>query len=124
MYESMAKDLAPLSLSFVAIAIFIVLATSVDPAATGDDLEVPVADAGGDRYVVMGDTVGFDGSGSSDDVGVVSWKWSLQYAGAPVSFGGEFALFTFERAGLYEVTLTVWDAAGNSDTDSFWVSVA
>lgn len=122
MYESMSRDLAPLSLSFLAIVIFIVLATSVDPVATDDSVS-PVADAGADRTVPAGQTVAFDGSGSSDDVGVVRWEWSLSYAGSPLRFGGEYARFTFERAGLYQVTLTVYDAAGNYDTDMFWVSV-
>ena len=123
MYESMSRDLAPLSLSFVAIVIFIVLATSVDPVASGDDMEAPVADAGHDRTVTLGSTVGLDGSASTDDVGIVSWQWSLNYAGSQLQFGGEFALFTFERAGMYQVTLTVHDATGNSDEDTFWVSV-
>lgn len=123
MYESMSRDLAPLSLSFLAIVIFIILATSVDPVASGDDMEAPVADAGHDRTVALGSTAGLDGSASTDDVGIVSWQWSLNYAGSPLKFGGEFALFTFERGGMYQVTLTVYDAAGNSDEDSFWVSV-
>lgn len=123
MYESMSRDLAPLSLSFLAIVIFIVLASSVDPVASGEDTEAPVADAGPDRTVTLDSTVGLDGSASTDDVGIVNWQWSLNYAGSPLKFGGEFALFTFERAGMYQVTLTVYDAAGNSDTDTLWVSV-
>ena len=122
MYESMSRDLAPLSLSFVAIVIFIVLAASVDPLG-GDDTEAPIADAGPDRTVALGQTVPFDGSDSSDDVGIVEWEWSLTYAGQSLRFGGEYALFTFERAGRYQVTLTVYDAAGNMDIDAFWVSV-
>jgi len=124
MYESMSRDLAPLTLSIVAIVIFVVMASLMDPAASGEDLEAPVADAGSDRTAALGQTVAFDGSGSSDDVGIVGWEWSLRYAGSDLSFGGEYALFTFERAGIYQVTLTVRDGAGNSDTDTFWVSVA
>jgi PKD repeat protein len=122
MYESMSRDLAPLALSFVAIVIFVILFMAADPMAS-DDTEPPVADAGADRTVSLGQTVAFDGSRSSDDVGIVSWEWSLSYAGSNLRFGGETALFTFERAGLYQVTLTVTDAAGNSDTDLFWISV-
>lgn len=123
MYESMSRDLAPLTLSFVAIVIFIVMAGWMDPGSGGEDVQAPVADAGADRTVVLGQTVAFDGSGSTDDVDIVSWEWSLRYAGSDLSFGGEYALFTFERAGMYQVTLTVHDGAGNSDTDAFWISV-
>ncbi len=122
MYESMSRDLAPLSLSFVAIVIFVVLFTAADPMGS-DDSVPPVADAGADRTVALGQTVAFDGSGSYDDVGIVEWEWSLSYAGSHLRFGGEYAIFTFERAGMYQVTLTVYDGAGNSDSDTFWVSV-
>ena len=118
----MSRDLAPLSLSFIAIAIFVILATSVDPVATNDMVD-PVADAGQDRTVSMGQTATLDGSRSSDDVGIVKWEWSFSYTGSPLRFGGETALFTFERAGMYQVTLTVYDAVGNVDTDTLWVSV-
>ena len=124
MYESMSRDLAPLTLSFAAIVIFIVLAGWMDAGSGGEDVQAPVADAGADRTVGLGQTVAFDGSRSSDDVGIVDWEWSLRYAGSDLSFGGEYALFTFDRVGMYQVTLTVRDGAGNSDTDTFWVSVA
>ena len=122
MYESMSRDLAPLSLSFIAIAIFIILATSVDPVAT-DDMASPEASAGQDRTVSLGQTATLDGSGSSDDVGIVKYEWSFSYAGSPLRFTGELARFTFERVGMYQVTLTVYDAVGNYDTDTIWVSV-
>jgi hypothetical protein len=122
MYESMSRDLAPLAGSLIAIVIFVVLFTAANPMAS-DDTEPPVADAGADRTVSLGQTVAFDGSDSYDDMGIVSWEWSLSYAGSNLRFGGETALFTFDRVGLYQVTLTVTDGAGNSDTDLFWVSV-
>lgn len=123
MYESMAKDLAPLSLSFVALAIFIVLATSVDPAATPEDVEVPLADAGPDLTVAAGSTVTLDGTRSSDDAGIATHRWSMEYAGSPLAFTGETALFTFEEPGVHVVTLTVTDVAGNTDSDTLWVTV-
>ncbi len=123
MYESMTRDLAPLSLSILAIVIvlFISFSAPADPTAT--DQEVPGVEAGPDRTVALGETVTFDGSLSTDNMGIVSWQWSIVYGGAPVSFGGEMALFTFEITGVYEVTLVVTDASGNSAEDTFRVTV-
>ena len=123
MYESMSRDLAPLSLSILAIVIvlFISFAAPADP--TEADQEAPGVEAGPDQTVALGETVTFDGSLSTDNVGIVSWQWSLAYGGGPVSFGGEMALFTFEMTGVYEVTLVVTDAAGNSAEDTFRVTV-
>ena len=51
---------------------------------------VPVADAGGDASVLVGETVVLDGSGSSDaDVPVqpLGYSWSL--SAVPGGFGGD-----------------------------------
>jgi len=123
MYESMSRDLAPLSLSILAIVIvlFISFSAPADPTETDD--EAPVVEAGADRTVALGETVTLDGSLSTDNMGIASYQWSLEYGGAPVTFGGEMALFTFDIAGVYEVTLGVTDAAGNSAEDTFRVTV-
>jgi len=123
MYESMTRDLAPLSLSILAIVIvlFISFSAPADPTETDD--EAPGVEAGPDQIVGLGDTVTLDGSLSTDNVGIVNWQWSLVYGGSPVAFGGEMALFTFEMTGMYQVSLVVTDAAGNSAEDTFWVSV-
>ena len=123
MYESMAKDLAPITGSIAAIAIVLLITFSApaDPAAS-DDI-APVAVACEDITVAAGETHTLDGSASTDNVGIVSWQWSLDHAGSPVSFRGETALFTFDVPGLYRVTLTVADAAGNTASDTVWVTV-
>ncbi len=122
MYESMARDLAPLSLSLAAIAIVLVISFSApaDPPAVAD--LAPVAIAGEDVTVNAGETLSLDGSASTDNVGVMSWQWSLDHLGTPVAFSGETALFTFELPGLYMITLTVSDAAGNTASDTVWVT--
>ncbi len=123
MYESMARDLAPLSLSLAAIAIVLVISFSAPADPTASDDIAPVAIAGKDVTVAAGETLTLDGSASTDDVGVVSWQWSLDHMGTPVAFSGETALFTFEFPGLYMVTLTVSDAAGNTASVTVWVTV-
>ena len=123
MYESMTRDLAPLSLSILAIVIVLFISFSAPADPTEADQEAPGVEAGPDQTVALGETVTFDGSLSTDNMGIVSWQWSLVYGGAPVSFGGEMALFTFEITGIYEVTLVVTDSAGNSAEDTFRVTV-
>ena len=86
------------------------------------DTVAPVADAGADAEVVVGATVTLDGSGSSDDVGVVNWTWTFTDGGPKILYG-EVALYAFNSPGQFMVTLSVEDAEGNSDTDLVSISV-
>ncbi len=87
-----------------------------------DDME-PEADAGVNIISSMDEPITFDGSGSSDNVGIVEWTWSFEYDGARVSLEGNTASFTFELPGLYNIILTTKDAAGNSAQDDFEVMI-
>jgi PKD repeat protein len=87
------------------------------------DTEDPVADADVDQTVMVGAVVTFDGSGSSDNVGVTSYTWTFDYDGAPETLTGVGPTFTFDIAGDYTVTLTVEDAAGNSAEDTVVITV-
>ena len=87
---------------------------------TAVDNEPPVADAGEDQTVNVGMTVTFDAGGSSDNVGIVSYEWDF---GDGTNGTGVIAYHTYTEPGTYVVTLTVWDAAGNSDTDSITITV-
>ncbi len=85
---------------------------------TGGDTEPPEAVADADETVISpGDTVSFDGSGSTDNVGVVNYTWSI----GGETYTGDTAEHTFEELGNYTVTLTVKDTAGNSDSDTLYV---
>ena len=86
------------------------------------DNGVPVADAGGNMTAVENVEITLDGSGSSDDVGIVSFTWEFD-DGGPVTLTGETAAYTFTAAGTYDVTLTVVDGAGHSSVDSMAVEV-
>ena len=85
------------------------------------DTEEPVADAGADREVSKGDTVTFNGSGSTDNVGVVNWTWTI---GGNTTLYDRIASHTFEVAGEFAVILNVSDMAGNWALDTVSINVA
>ena len=85
--------------------------------------EPPVADAGDDQTVSIGDEVTFDGSGSSDDSGIENYTWTFTYDGEEKELYGVSPEFTFDLAGTYTVTLTVEDADGETDTDTVAITV-
>ena len=84
----------------------------------------PVADAGDAQTVEAGDTVTFDGSGSSDSDGTVAtYAWTFTYDGGTETMSGVAPTFVFEAAGTYTVTLTVTDDDGATDTDTVTITV-
>ena len=84
------------------------------------DVTPPVADAGSEQKVMVGETVVFNGSGSTDNVGVVSFEWDF---GDETTGTGSIINHIYTEQGEYTVTLTVKDAAGNSATDSIIIHV-
>jgi len=82
----------------------------------------PVADAGADQDSEVGAAILLSGSGSTDDVGIARWEWSIT---GPQPFTADTEDFTIvpTRAGTYTATLRVWDAAGRSSTDSATLTV-
>ncbi len=87
-----------------------------------NDTERPVSDTGKNISADQGDNVVFNGTASRDNVGVVNYTWSFYDDGARTVFGPT-PDHTFLRAGSYEVTLMVTDAAGNRDEDIMTVTV-
>jgi len=99
-------------------------ATDTDTATyTVNDITAPVADAGPDQTVNSTDTVQFDGSLSTDNVGIVNYTWTFTYDSGPVQLWGATPTFVFVTPGVYDVTLTVTDAASNSDSDTVDITV-
>ncbi|WP_267641409.1 PKD domain-containing protein [Haloarchaeobius amylolyticus] len=83
------------------------------------DSGAPTAALGSDREAAAGETLAFDGSNSTDDTAIARYEWSVDGQ----TKTGESAAFTFEEAGEYEVSLTVTDLAGRTDTATATVTV-
>ncbi|MFP4524503.1 MAG: PKD domain-containing protein, partial [Candidatus Woesearchaeota archaeon] len=85
--------------------------------------EPPVADAGPDRTVETGETVGFDGGDSYDPDGgdITSYEWDF---GNGDTATGVQASAEYDDEGDYTVTLTVTDDEGDTDTDTADVTVS
>jgi hypothetical protein len=93
----------------------------VNVISSGTDWESPFANSGGDHNIQAGDTVNFDASMSSDDVGIVNYTWAINYQwygdGGNIFVTAMYGVspdFTFVAAGTYEVNMCVRDASGNT----------
>jgi PKD repeat protein len=82
----------------------------------------PVADAGDDFAVEMDLEFVLDGSGSSDDVGIVNYTWTFS-DGTPRTLYGVSPSCILTTPGDYEFTLTVFDGDAQSDQDGVIVHV-
>lgn len=78
---------------------------------------IPVADAGVDQTILVGQSITFDASKSTDVDGTIkSYAWSN-------GLNGITATKTYLSAGRYEVTLTVTDDRGASNSDVVVINV-
>jgi PKD repeat protein len=84
------------------------------------DTQAPVPRGGGDRTVDEGQPLFFDASASTDNVGVTSYAWNF---GDNSSATTATATHVYSSPGKYAASLTVKDAAGNSATSTFTVTV-
>jgi len=82
----------------------------------------PVADAGPDQTVQVGQTVYFDGSNSCDpDGSLIAYSWDFDYQGDKAYT--PTASYTYETPGTYTVTLTVVDDLGLMSQDTINIQV-
>jgi len=79
----------------------------------------PVAAAGGDRNVEVGENISFNGSASFSSNPIVNWTWNIS---GMLRFGMEVE-HMFQTPGLYIVTLTITDNIGVSGSDGCLVNV-
>jgi PGF-CTERM protein len=83
--------------------------------------EPPVADAGEDKIVYVGEEVNFDASSSYDSDGsIVSYEWDF---GDSSTDSGETVTHKYSEQGDYTAILTVTDNDGANDTDKIFVHV-
>jgi len=85
------------------------------------DTTAPTANAGESRTVTSGDTVTFDGSGSSDANGITSYKWDFD-DGSSIATGATVT-HTYTATGPYYVILNVEDSAGNKASTTITITV-
>jgi PKD repeat protein len=97
----------------------------IDTATTTADIQTnnvpPTANAGGPYTGLLGEAVSFDGSGSDDPDGeIVAYDWDF---GDGSMGAGEMPEHEYLTNGYYEVTLTVTDDRGATNTNYSTVSV-
>lgn len=80
---------------------------------TNNDDIIPLADAGADTMGIAGESISFNGSNSWDNHFVASYEWNF---GDGTTAEGARVSHSYEKDGTYDVTLTVKDSAGNSDS--------
>jgi hypothetical protein len=86
------------------------------------DTTRPVANAGPDRTSPPHSGVVFDGSASSDNDRVANYTWTFD-DGGPKTLYRVRPVYIFERAGVFDITLTVRDPSGNEGSDIVRVTV-
>lgn len=89
------------------------------------DMEPPMANAGSNQNVMVGGTVTFDGSASTDNVGVVNWTWMFEDFDNSVNVNlyGPNPSYRFDNVGSYWVRLIVRDGAGWTSESGVQVEV-
>ncbi|MCK5397460.1 MAG: PKD domain-containing protein [Thermoplasmata archaeon] len=88
-----------------------------------NDVINPLADPGIDQFEYIGQLTELDGSGSTDNVGIEDYAWTFYHNDTLFTLKDQNSTFRFWEVGEYNVTLTVTDAAGNSDQSSFVIHV-
>ncbi len=88
------------------------------------DDDAPTANAGSNQTVLVNEVVTFDGSASSDNIGITNHSWDYDASdGTQVDATVVMPTHTYTATGTYTITLTVTDAEGNTNSDTLIVNV-
>ena len=93
------------------------------------DIEPPIANAGPDQNAIINETIKFDGSQSTDNLKIVSYKWDINASDGLNWDNPDFTVKSptfnqgYSKIGTYTVTLRVSDAAGNSAIDTLTIKI-
>ena len=93
---------------------------AVSAVPTNEDTIAPTAYAGEGLFGIAGKAVSFDGTGSTDNHYVASYKWDF---GDGTTSTEVRPKHTYSEAGTYRVSLTVYDSAENFDTHTTEVEI-
>jgi hypothetical protein len=96
--------------------------SNVETICVSVDNDRPVAVAGPDQTVEVGDVVTLDGSASTDNIGIIEFRWTI-VDGDIVQLSGPIEEYVFETPGTYLVDLTVWDWSNLTDSDTVFITV-
>jgi len=88
------------------------------------DNTAPTAIAGDDAMIAPGTNHTFNGTGSHDANGIISYLWEFEYGTENVSLQGEQPTYVFSEIGEYEVVLTVTDIVGHKGQDNVLIQVS
>ncbi|MFO7991108.1 MAG: NosD domain-containing protein [Thermoplasmata archaeon] len=83
----------------------------------------PKAVAGGDVGVLSGTPIEFDGSASSDNIGIKNYTWIFHNLSTEVKKSGKIVERSYSSDGVYNVELMVFDGGKNSDSHMITVYV-
>jgi len=97
--------------------------TTVNTGPSTSDTTPPMANTGPTIFINVGESAFFDGSASTDNVGIVNWTWTFE-DGIDRAAYGENVSYRFDNAGYYDIKLTVRDASGNRNSNGLSVNVA
>ncbi len=88
-----------------------------------NNYDPPVAKAGSDRTVDLGEKVNFDASNSyATGASIVKYEWDFDNDGV-IDSQGERTSYTFVTSGMYTVRLVVTDSLNQQDVDTCYVYV-